>query len=77
MGNPATGLESDTLNVRSIRKNKRRVKAQGNNTMKGLSSQMDIPPGGLNLRDKYRNQQEESDDEFSLVDIEEAIHDAA
>ena len=38
MGNPATGLESDTLNVRSIRKNKRRVKAQGNNTMKGLSS---------------------------------------
>ena len=42
--------------------------------MKALSSQMDIPPGGLNLRDKYRNtEQEESDDEFSLLDIEDAI----
>ena len=46
--------------------------------MKALSSQMDIPPGGLNLRDLYRNtEQEESDDEFSLLDIEEAIQDAA
>jgi hypothetical protein len=37
---------------------------------------MDIPPGGLNLRDKYRDRQESDEsDNFSLVDIEEAIQD--
>lgn len=73
MGNPGTGISNDTLNVRSIRKSKKQRKNPGeNNTMKGLCSEMVIPAGGLNLRDKYRDR-EQSDDEFSLVDIEDAI----
>ena len=38
---------------------------------------MEIKPTGINLRDKYRDRLSSGDSDFSLVDIEDAIADAA
>jgi hypothetical protein len=66
----------DSLHLKSIKKKKKQGTGS-NSTMKGLSSQMNLNSVRPNLRDNYRQEKKDSSDEFSLVDIDDVIGEAA